>query len=350
MYARISGDFTMQPKITFSIPTYNAASDLPNCLSSIRNQNYPKDKIEILIADGDSEDDTVEIAKKFGAQVYHNEKRLADYGAKKIAKYATGDLLVIFAADNELGSDDWVQKVATIFTEHKDIAAIWGRIVSGKDDPAINKYYALIQSDPFFFFMNQNLKAYLRRTSVEEIMGGECYFFKVEKERPLVWGANGLTYDFHLVKDIILRDEFIADNDVFQIVIENGHNRVAYMPSLETVHHTVESLSEWVSKWRRNFTKTFLGKMESRNLNWAFTKDFKRKLALWLIYSLVPAFSFTDAVYKAVKDRSLYWMYHPLVAFAQSAVYIYLTLGTKSGRTMIHNVLKRGKLSQIEGA
>ena len=62
MYARISRDFAMQPKITFSIPTYNTASDLPDCLNSIRSQDYPQDKIEIIIADGGSEDDTVEIA------------------------------------------------------------------------------------------------------------------------------------------------------------------------------------------------------------------------------------------------------------------------------------------------
>ena len=333
----------MLPKITFSLPTYNAAADLPRCLSSIRRQDYPEDKIEIIIADGGSEDNTVEIAKRFGVQIYHNERRLADYGAKIIAKNATGALFVIFAADNELGSDDWAQRVATIFTEHKDLAAIWGRIVSGKDDPAINKYYALIQNDPFAFFMNRNMKGYLKKASVEEIMGEKCYIFDVEKDRPLVWGANGLTYDFRLVKNIILRDEFIADNDVFQIMIENGHNRVAYMPSLETVHHTVDSLGEWMTKLKRNFTKHLLDEMEARNLNWVFVKNFKLRLVLWLIYSLVPIFSFADAAYKAIKDRNLYWMYHPLAAFAQSAVYIYLIASTKSGRKMIRSTLKTSK-------
>lgn len=335
----------MQPKITFCIPTYNAASDLPACLNSIRGQNYPQDKIEIIIADGGSEDDTVEIAKGFGVQIYHNERRLADYGAKIIAKNATGDLLARVDADNELGSKDWAQKVATIFNEHKDIAAVWGRIVSGKGDPAINKYYALIQNEPFTFFMNQNMKRYLKNASVEEIMGEKCYIFDVEKDRPLVWGSNGLTYAFYLVKDIMLRDEFIADNDAFQIMIENGHNKVAYMPSLETVHHTVESLGEWVAKWKRNFTKHFLAEIEGRNLNWVFVKNFKKKLVLWLVYSLVPIFSFADALYKAIKDRNQYWLYHPVAAFVQSAVYIYLTVSTKSGRKMIRGVLKKGKPS-----
>jgi glycosyltransferase involved in cell wall biosynthesis len=88
------------PKITFSIPTYNAEKHLVACLNSIKRQKYPKEKLEILVADGGSEDRTVEIAKEFGARVLNNPKRLADYGAKINAKNATGDLFVIFAADN----------------------------------------------------------------------------------------------------------------------------------------------------------------------------------------------------------------------------------------------------------
>jgi len=334
----------MLPKITFDIPVYNAAADLPSCLSSIRSQDYPEDKMEIVVADGGSEDDTVEIARKFGACVFHNEKRLGDYGAKINAQNATGDLFVIFAADNELGSRNWARQMATIFTEHKDIAAVWGPIVSGRNDPAINKYYALIQSDPFFFFMNQNLNWYLKRARVEEIMGKKCYFFDVQKERPLVWGANGLTYRFSLVRGIILREQFVADNDVFQIMLEMGHNKVAYMPSLETVHHTVDSLKEWASKWKRNFSKHLLGQREMRDLNWVFVKHFKLKLMLWLIYSLVPIFSTADAIYRAIKDRNLCWLYHPVVAFAQSAVYICLTLDTRAGRKMVLDVFGAGKL------
>ncbi len=330
----------MRHKITFSIPTYNAATNLADCLKSIRNQNYPQDRIEIIIADGGSEDDTVEIAKKYGAQVYYNEKRLADYGAKIIAKNATGDLFVAFAADNELGSSDWAQRVDNIFTRNKEIAAAWGRIISGKDDPSINKYYELIQSDPFTFFMNQNLKTYVKENNVEEIAGDKFYVFDVEEERSLVWGANGLVYDFRLIKDIILRDTFVADNDVFQIMIESGYNKVAYMPLLETVHHTVKSLREWMGKWRRNFLKHYLQERESRNLNWLITKNFKKKLLLWLIYSLVPVFSFADAVYKAIKDRNLYWMYHPVASFTQSVVYIDLTLGTAAGRKMFLNLFR----------
>lgn len=333
----------MLPKITISVPTYNAAADLPDCLTSIRKQNYPQDKIEIIVADGGSEDNTVEIAKRFGVKVFHNEKKLADYGAKIIVKNATGDLLVVFAADNELGSEDWALKTAEIFERHPDVSAVWGRIISGKNDPPINKYYELIQNDPFTFFMNKNLSDYLKEAEVDNISEGKCYIFDVDAEKPLIWGANGLVFKMNLVKDIILREGFVADNDVFQIMIENGHSKVAYMPTLETVHHHVSSLWKWTAKWQRNFIKHLLNEKETRNLNWVFTAGFRKRVVGWMIYSLIPVFPLGDSIYKSITDKNIYWLYHPLTCFVQTLVYSYIVVSTKSGRKMVFGLLKEGK-------
>lgn len=40
------------PKISILIPTLNAASVLEKCFRSIANQDYPKEKIEVIVADG----------------------------------------------------------------------------------------------------------------------------------------------------------------------------------------------------------------------------------------------------------------------------------------------------------
>ena len=94
---------------------------------------------------------------------------------------------------------------------------------------------------------------------------------------------------------------------------------------------------------KRNFTKHLLGEQESRNLNWVFARHFKLMLILWLIYSLVPVFSSADAIYRAIRDRNIYWLYHPVAAFIQSAVYIRLILGSRAGRRMILSVFRTGK-------
>ena len=54
------------PSISIVIPTYNSERTLSLCLGSIAEQDYPREKIEIIIADGGSKDRTLEIAEKFG--------------------------------------------------------------------------------------------------------------------------------------------------------------------------------------------------------------------------------------------------------------------------------------------
>ena len=55
------------PTISILIPTLNSAKTLRACLESIAMQDYPKDNIEIIIADGGSTDGTLEIISEFSS-------------------------------------------------------------------------------------------------------------------------------------------------------------------------------------------------------------------------------------------------------------------------------------------
>jgi len=52
------------PNLSIFIPTYNDHSDLSACLESIRRVKYPREKIEIVIWDNASEDNTVKMVKR----------------------------------------------------------------------------------------------------------------------------------------------------------------------------------------------------------------------------------------------------------------------------------------------
>lgn len=92
--------------VSIIIPTKNSAKYLKNCLQSIKNQNY-KD-IEIIVIDGGSKDKTLEIAKKFGANIYTYYPKVKigqfdapykrNYGVKK----ARGEYVYYLDADMEL--------------------------------------------------------------------------------------------------------------------------------------------------------------------------------------------------------------------------------------------------------
>ena len=320
------------PKFSFIIPTYNACKHLDVCLKSIREQVFPQGEVEIIVADGGSLDNTIEIAKNYGSLILNNEKRLAEYGVGLGMKEAKGELSVVFAADNELVGKDWLPLVWSVFENNRDISALWGRLASGINDPALNKYFELIQSDPLNWFLNDNLKVYKKNA---RLIAPFCLKFKVDPRRPLVWGANGLVYRTQKIRPSWVKDAYMGDNDAFQSMIERGDNTVVYFERPFVYHHHVAQVSDWVRKWRRNFLHHFADKQDSRNMNWVIITGFKRKLIMWIFYNLFIFISFGHSVYLAIRDKNRYWLYHPLISFLQCWTYIFLVLGTKKGRDFL---------------
>ena len=68
------------PLISVCIPVKNGGSRLGRCLQSLRDLDYPQDRLEIIIADGRSTDDTVEVAKAFGSRVLDNPGQIVASG------------------------------------------------------------------------------------------------------------------------------------------------------------------------------------------------------------------------------------------------------------------------------
>jgi glycosyltransferase involved in cell wall biosynthesis len=308
-------------KFSFVIPTYNSEEYLVRCLKSIVTQNYSMDKVEIIIVDGGSTDGTLFFARLYGAKILYNPRRLAEYALPIGARAATGDLLVILAADNELVGS-WLNPVSDMFKIFPDLSCLWGKLKASKDDPSIVRYYELILSEPLAWFMNQNLKNYLKQGSV----------FMVHSDKPLCWGANGLVYRLSDVKDLFNVNEYVGDCEFFQKMVNYGNNKVAYLENLLIYHHTVKSVWHWVKKWKRNFTEIFLKTRKVRKIDWLYNGNFKLKLCLWLVYSLCPLISGVHAIYLMIRDRNIHWLYHPLMCFLQTSTYIFWTLVLPEGR------------------
>lgn len=97
------------PKITVVIPAYNIETLLEKCVVSVAEQDYPKDKLEVIIVDDGSTDSTGELCDKLSC-VYENVTALhKENGGSSSARnlgmaHATGDYIGF------VDSDDYVDK------------------------------------------------------------------------------------------------------------------------------------------------------------------------------------------------------------------------------------------------
>lgn len=88
--------------ISIIIPALNEEKYLPRLLNSLKNQKFSK-KFEIIVADAESTDNTVKVAKNFGCKAVKggNPSR----GRNKGAEVAKGEILLFLDADVILPPD-----------------------------------------------------------------------------------------------------------------------------------------------------------------------------------------------------------------------------------------------------
>lgn len=107
-----------KPLVSVVIPTLNSANTIKLTLNSIREQTYKN--IEIIVSDGKSKDNTVEIAKSYGARIcFGKELGIARYEGMKISKGR-----YLFALDSDQIIEKTVISRATTMMVQKNFDAL----------------------------------------------------------------------------------------------------------------------------------------------------------------------------------------------------------------------------------
>lgn len=106
------------PFISIIIPVRNGERSLARCLASLKDQTYPADRLEVIIADGGSTDGTVKIAGEFGARIVPNEKLTVGPGRNAGFKIAGGELIA-FSDDDCVMGRDWLSNSVKYFSDEQ---------------------------------------------------------------------------------------------------------------------------------------------------------------------------------------------------------------------------------------
>lgn len=116
-------------KISIIIPTLNAENYLSKLLERLNSQTV-KD-FELIIVDSSSNDNTLNIARKYTDNIISISKNKFDHGGTRtmVGKIAKGDLLIYFTQDALPYDDFTIENIIKIFKNEK-VGAAYGRQIS----------------------------------------------------------------------------------------------------------------------------------------------------------------------------------------------------------------------------
>ncbi len=102
-------DFNYQPKVTLIVATYNEASVIVNKLKNIQELDYPDNKLQVIVVDSASSDNTINLCTEFIAnnilrfpiELISEKERLGKSHALNVAlKNASGEIIATSDADS----------------------------------------------------------------------------------------------------------------------------------------------------------------------------------------------------------------------------------------------------------
>lgn len=147
---------TQLPGISVLMATLNAERYLERCLSTLRDQDYPAELIEVIVADAGSVDSTLGLLSRYRVDKVVPNPGVTTEAARAILNpLATKELILYIDSDNYLVGSDWLRRLAQPFLDDPTIfAADPIRFDYEPSDPPLNRYFALAGiNDPVSLFM-----------------------------------------------------------------------------------------------------------------------------------------------------------------------------------------------------
>jgi len=290
------------PRVSCIIPTLNAEAILENCLASIARQAYPRERVEIILADAHSTDRTREIGRKFGATILDDNGKNMEEGKRLALRHATGEFIVFVDADNEITHADYIELAVRALAANPQALGVESYYLPS---PKMSSFCAYLShllhiSDPICWLMSANPRLVARHGETERWMlpQGTCSY-------PL--GANGFVFRRADLESVKAEDQF-QDTHVALFLMKSGKREWLRISGRGVHHYYVQTLRGFVHK-RRRATAHFLRVQEEAKTNWMNEKP---PVPLWLaaVYCVTFAGPIFHTLRGILRDRDVRWLWH----------------------------------------
>jgi glycosyltransferase involved in cell wall biosynthesis len=328
------------PKVSIIIPVYNREIFIGPALDSIFKQNYPKNKIEVLVVDAGSTDKTLEIAKKYPVRIVHIDdpmaKKIGEPGKVLGYKKMTGEYYFYLDSDAEFVSKNFIRDLIYPFIDNPEIAGSFTRYMPSTKQNAFNRYvsYNELQLWGLLSFLLPKIS----EVTIDKKAKYDIVRIDPDKSPPI--GMCFFRKKF--LKEVIKNpDKFnYVDIAIPLQLAELGHDKFAYVGSAG-MYHRRDGLKREIFRARRDVTVTYLPVVGERKFNYI---DFKNpfellKLVGWVIYVNLLMPSLIIGILKCIKYKDFAGMYELPTNLILTDYIIYLFLTEKTGRSLIKKVL-----------
>jgi glycosyltransferase involved in cell wall biosynthesis len=323
------------PKISVILATYNGKSTIDECLRLFFAQEYPRNQIEIIVADGGSIDGTLEILKKYKKKypsvikIIDNPKKYkigAGGGADIAVRKASGDFILMIDQDNLLFQKSWLMEMVKILMENKDISCVQSLTFSPKKYSLTDRYLGMAGiEDPFAVSYSIKAQVIINPKHFKYDEKGKFYIYKIDKNDFYYGGDNGFLIRR---KDLLENGGYTQDIDNFyRMALKEKGYKLAIPKNLAIFHKTSSGFIEFLKK-RNYYVRHYLNSnIKNRDFYWISPNKNTLKQNLKFIknltYNLIVFPRIIEGIKMAIKKKDLVWLIHPLFTLSVTLGYIY---------------------------
>ena len=231
------------PKVSIIIPAYNEGESIGKTLKSILASDYPKGKLEVVVVNDASTDNTLEEARKFeskNVKVLDKKKNSGskaaafNYGFGKI----TGDILISMDADTIVPADT-VKKMVRYF-KNEDVMAVTPAILVSESKGILQRVQKIEYLMGLFL-----RKAFASINSIYITPGAFTAYRKSFMDEHGVYELDNITEDLEMALRIQSKG----------YVVENCPNAPAYTIPMDNFRDLLVQRRRWYFGLLQNLKK-----------------------------------------------------------------------------------------------